>query len=251
LLALPHDQPTASGTVALLFRWLLLAGTLALLGLAVYLLPREWYLPTPKPPDVDHWERTLSKTREHLARGRFRRAVHTLGELSPDPLPDEQRRAWRQWHRQASLAADLADLSLEELVQLAALQRDPQEWAAQWDRHRGRAVLLDGVLRRDATDRLVLLGFTPHWKDEPIRIALDQVQLLRALPLQGDQRVIFGIRLARIEREVHGWAIHPVPESGVLFTDAATLEALSPVDLGADLPEVMQRQAAWLAAVRF
>ena len=248
---LSHDQPTAAGTVAWWFRWPLLAGTLALMCLAVYLLLGGWYRPTPRPPDGDHWERTLVKTREHLARGRFRRAVHTLGDLSPDSLPDEQRRTWRQWHRQASLAAELAELSLEELVQLAALQRDPQEWAAQWDRHRGRAVLLDGVLRRDATDRLVLLGFSPRWKDEPIRIALDEVQLLRALPLQGDQRVIFGFRLGRIERELRGWAVHPLPESGVLFTDAPTVQALSPVDLGADLPEVMQRQATWLATVGF
>jgi hypothetical protein len=249
LLVLPGEPVAPAARPFTLRRVVLLAVLLVLGGVGGTLLAFRWFATPPKPSDAVSWERNLGRTREHLARGRFRRAVQTLEEITPERLPDTPRRAWRQWHRQASLAAELTDLSLEEMVHRAALQRDPQEWAAQWERHRGRAVLLDGVLRRDAQDQLVLLGFHPRWKEEPIRVALDEVQLLRALPLQGDQRVIFGFRLGRIEREIHGWAIHPLPESGVLFTDAATLQALSPVDLGEDLPEVMQRQATWLAAL--
>ena len=207
----------------------------------------------PSPPACDRltptWEQTLADAQVHLARGRFHRAVQLLEQIPLPKLGGAQRRSWQQWHRQAALAADLTDLSLEEMVQLAALQRDPAEWQAQWQRYRGRAIVLDAEVQRSARDRLQLSSFAPRWRDEPILLALDDLQLLSLLPLDRPQRLIFGLRLDRIERDASGWVVRPMPQSAVLFTDAATLQALSPVELGEDLPEVLQRQAEWLAAL--
>jgi len=236
----PFDRPT---------RWLLLGLGLALGTLLVVLQLRG----LPSPPACDpldpSWEQTLADAQIHLARGRFHRAVQLLEQIPPHQLGDAQRRSWQQWHRQAALAADLTDLSLQEMVQLAALQRDPVEWQAQWQRHRGRGIILDGVVQRTARNQLELIGFAPLWRDEPILLALDDLQLLSFLPLDRPQRLIFGWRLDRIERTASGWVVRPMPQSAVLFTDAATLQALSPVELGEDLPEVLQRQADWLATL--
>ncbi|MFQ3652377.1 MAG: hypothetical protein SNJ75_18840 [Gemmataceae bacterium] len=249
LLVYPGEPSAIARTEYHRLPWVILGLAVAIACGAIYLGVRSRPEQPPVAPKVGLDEQSLARVQEHLARGRFHRAVQLLEAFGPQWLCDDQRRVWQQWHRQAALAADLTDLSLEEMVQVASLQRDPREWQAQWQRYRHRGLLLDGVLLRDACHQFLLKGFSPLWKDEPIRVALDELELLHLLPIDRPYRVIFGLRLASVEREASGWVVRPLPESGVLFTDAATLQALSPIDLGDDLPEVMQRQADWLAAL--
>ena len=126
--------------------------------------------------------------------------------------------------------------------------RDPEEWAAEFAAFRGRTFLFDDVVRRDNEGRPVLGSYVVEVKGEVVRLALEDLDVLRDLPLDEGPRMLFGARLAQCDREEGGsWVIHFAPDSGVLLTDLEAAEAASPGrPLDPGLKETLQRQQQWL-----
>jgi hypothetical protein len=191
--------------------------------------------PRPAPP------RSLEDGVTALAQGRFRVAQQIL-----DEAPGHGHRL-RQLRRQAALLASLSPRSLEEIVRHARLVRDPDEWERQFEDYHGRAVLFDDAVRRDAAGEPVLANHVVEAGDEPVRVALADLEVLRDLPLDDGPRLIFGARLARCGREEGGgWVVRFQPGSGVLLTDLGAVEACYPTPLDEGVKPTLQRQARWL-----
>jgi hypothetical protein len=177
-----------------------------------------------------------------VARRRLARAVEWHRSLPPA----EQRRLV-QLHRQADLLADLLNLTLAEVLQQGLRVHDDVEWQAQFADHRGRAVVFDDVVRRDAAGRPVFATVQVTAGGVQARSALEDLRLLQRLPLDTPQRLLFGARLERCGREEGGaWVIRFQPESGVLLTDPGAAAACCPAPLGDDVLEVLKRQEEWL-----
>jgi hypothetical protein len=126
--------------------------------------------------------------------------------------------------------------------------RRPDEWQDRFRaQHLGKAVVFDDVVGRDPAGRPALAVYRVGAGGEKARVALEDLRLLRRLPLDPPQRLVFGGRLASLEREDGGgWVFHFDPDSGVLLTDAGAVAAcVGPPD--ADLLEVLRRQQQWLA----
>jgi hypothetical protein len=234
------------------------AGVVALIAVgAVFavLLPYVFHDGT-GPPDADPAEvRTrLERGQGLLSEGKFQlaraelEAARQLAARQAQALTPEEHRHLAQLHRQAALLTDNLDLSLQQILEQAATT-DAQEWQAQFTRrYRGRAVVFDGVLRRDLGGQVRMLDYFLFVKNEPVRLEWQELRLLAPLPLQEPQRLLFGARLASARREDRGmWVVRFEPDSGVLITDpgAAAAVCLQPVD--EPLREVLQRQQAWLA----
>ena len=80
-----------------------------------------------------------------------------------------------------------------------------------------------------------------------MRLALEDLNVLQALPLERGRRVLFGVRLSAVERGPGGlWVIRFDPDGGVLLTDRGAVETVCPVPLGDELVEVLKRQEEWL-----
>jgi hypothetical protein len=240
----------------------LLAGalsTVALLAGFTLLLPR---LPpsersraaqAPRPEDV--FER-LSAGQQALAEGKFRLARQLLNEAvaardrQPDRLSPAEHRNLNQLQRQADLLARLCHRSLEEILRQAAVVRDPEEWDAQFSDYRGRTVLFDDVVVRDTTGRPALAFYVVQVNDETARVALEDLTLLRDLPLDPPARLLLGARLARCGREQGGaWVVRFEPDSCVLLTDPGATSACCPDPLSGQLSRVLRRQERWLRDV--
>jgi hypothetical protein len=183
---------------------------------------------------------TIEEGRRALAQGRFRVARQLLDEVPG------QARELDQLRRQASLLASLSPRSLEEIVRHAKLVRDPAEWSRQFDDYRGRSVLFDDAVRRDAAGEPALANYVVEAGDVPVRVALGDLLILRDLPLDDAPRLIFGARLAGCAREEGGWVVRFDPDSGVLLTDLAAVEACYPTPLDAGVKPTLERQARWL-----
>jgi hypothetical protein len=79
------------------------------------------------------------------------------------------------------------------------------------------------------------------------RVALEDLTLLRQLPLDPPRRWLFGVRLANCQREEGGvWVFRFEPESAVLLTDEAAAAACCPGPVDDELHEVLRRQDEWL-----
>jgi hypothetical protein len=221
-----------------------------LLGLVGVLVGGVIYVMWPAGVTVDEreaFQTQLDEALGHRQRGRFHRAAAMLDRLQKQPAAGEREAELRQMHRQVALAADLSLLSIEELVRLVQFQPDAEEWEAIWRGHRGKGIVLDSYVRHDMQGRPFLAEQRFYVEEKPVRLVLEELTLLEQLPRHVTQRVIFGFRLGRIEKTAEGWCLYPQPQSGVFFTDRATLEALSPVELDADLADVLERQSRWVA----
>lgn len=190
-----------------------------------------------------------------LSQGKFRTAVRELAaaqalrERNPAAVPLSERRELSQLHRQASLLADLLSEPLEDVIRHAAdlSALDEQEWQAQFaDRFKGRAVVFDDEVRRDAAGTYQLLGYRLFVRGKPARVEIGDLQLLRALPLDTPQRLLFGARLADVRLEAGGtWVAHLVPDSGVLLTERGAVSAICPLSAD-ELRDILLRQEAWV-----
>jgi hypothetical protein len=191
--------------------------------------------------------RALADGNYRLALREFNRAVD-LGDRHPGLLAPAEARQLTQLQRQSDLLSRLLSRSLQEIVQEAALLRDPDEWRAKFaDDYRGRSVVFDDVLRRDADGRPALSTYAVVVNKETVRLALGDLRLLQALPLQPPPRMLFGARLAGCVREEGGgWVIRFEPDSGVLLTDPGAAASCCPAPLGRELEEVLRRQEEWL-----
>jgi hypothetical protein len=197
----------------------------------------------------------LQAGRRALADGAFNVALRELNEAvelrdrQPDLLTPKQSRDLNQLQRQADLLARVHSQPLQELLKEAVATRNEDNWRLRFDKdHKGKTVILDDVVRRDpATGKLVLAAWEVRAGSEKAVVALDDLLLLRALPLEPPPRLIFGGRLHSLEREAGGvWVIHFEPDSGVLLTDADAVTACWPVPPDGDVLRTLQRQEEWL-----
>lgn len=194
-------------------------------------------------------QRALSQGKFHIAARELAAAV-SLRRRFPDALSLAERRKLTQLHRQADSLAERLTEPLEEILRRAAdlTELDELEWQAAFRaRYWGRPTLFEDELQRDGAGRIRLVGQTLSVRGQPVRLELSEVQLLRLLPLESPQRVLFAARLAAIHRERVGiWVVHWQPDSGVLVTDfgaAAACATMQPAEIRA----IVERQAAWLA----
>jgi hypothetical protein len=232
---LPHSPWSASRPPALPRPWRapLRAGLLSLLGLValfLLLLPRLQRTPAERagPAEVEEVLRLMESGREALAQGKFHLALRRLNDAvdrrdrRPGLLTPAQHRHLNQLQRQGDLLARLSAHSLEEVVREAALVRDPEEWEARFAEYRDKTVVFDDVVARDDLGRPALSGYEVRVDGEKVRVALEDLTLLRDLPQGPPRRMLFGARLARVAREEGGeWVVRFRPDSAVLLTDAA------------------------------
>jgi hypothetical protein len=186
----------------------------------------------------------------HLHQGNIFLALEELNaaleqsRLPTSALNREERRDLERMWRQTDLLAHLLDRPLEEIVRQAMQHRSEEEWSAKFAQYRGRTVVFDDVLRRGPQDRPVLAFYVVN---AAARVALEDLTLLRQLPLDPPSRWLFGARLSGLRREEGGvWVFHFEPDSAVLLSEAMIAELCCPMPLDADLDEVLRRQKQWL-----
>lgn len=149
------------------------------------------------------------------------------------------------WYHQAGLLADASTDSLQEVLQqLEGLDEDELH-AVFAKRYRGKSVIFFTEMRRDAAGQYQM-QYDLGRPGRPVRLALGDLKLLRQLPLQEPQLMLFGVRLADVQRQPdRAWLIELDPESGLCITDpdaARTCLVGYPEEKVLDL---IQRQALW------
>lgn len=228
-----------------------------LVALSLALLPRLQRV-GPSDESVPAGERLrqrIESGRRKLADGQFRGALDDLdaalriSELHPERLAPEEARRVRQLHRQGDLLAHLLKPSLEEILQQALQVRHEGEWQGRFnDDYRGKAVVFDDAVRRDADGSLSPQVYEVRAGRETARVALDGLELFGDLPPDPPPRLLFGARLAGLSRERGGrWVFRFQPDSGVLLTDPGAVAACGLAPLDAELLEVLRRQEEWLS----
>jgi hypothetical protein len=194
----------------------------------------------------------IAKGRSQLAHRRFRLARDTLSEAikrrDPSALSPAENRELNQLHREADVLSRLLRIDLNEVVQQASLTPDSQEWRLHFDENfRGKGVIFDDRVGRDRQGKPVLLDPMIDAEADSARVAIDDLEELRDLPLDDGPRLVFGARLLSCERERgEGWVIRLEPDSGVLMTE---LEAVVAEDVKAPdegLKRALARQRQWL-----
>jgi hypothetical protein len=159
---------------------------------------------------------------------------------------DEHHRLEQLW-RQTDMLARLLDQPLEDIVNQARQHRNEEEWRAKFDYYRGRTVIFDDILRNDTQNRPILGSYIVRSGDIEARLALEDLSLLRQLPLEPPRRWLFGARLAGCGREAGGgWVVHFEPGSGVLLSDEIAAAVCCPAPLDEELLAVLKRQDEWL-----
>jgi hypothetical protein len=186
-----------------------------------------------------------------LALGHVRTAFAALERLEAihDRLGTSAagRRDLAQLRRQASLAADLIGVPLEQVVR-DANDLPHAEWRAVFqERYQGKAVILDTEVNRDASGKYTVY-YLLFVAGKEARIEISDLSLLKLLPLDRPQRLILGMRLAGVERSGDGpWVVRFRPDSGVLFTHRKLVEALCPaMRSDRELGLVLERQSNWV-----
>lgn len=198
----------------------------------------------------------LKAGREAFEQGKLRLAANELSAAEalnaryPDALGAADRRQLRQMNRQAQLLCDLLAEPLDDVLRQAAdrSEVDEKEWQEEFDaRYKGKAVLFDDEVRNEANTGYRLATYVFTVRGRPAQVALNDLQVLRGLPLDRPQRMLVGARLASVRLEPGGhWVVHLVPESGVLLTNMAAVQAAYPLPAD-ELREVLDRQAKWVA----
>jgi hypothetical protein len=250
----PPVLPSPSGRRPRPWRMPLFAGavTLALVVGAFLVLLPMLTRPRPAPderPSAEEVRRLQASARRALAEGKYRQAfkdadaAKELSDRRPDALSRDERRDVAQLWRQCDLLARLLDVPLQEIVKQASLAPE-DDWQPRFrELYQGRAVLFDDRLRYDAVGRAALHTYEVRLGDERVRLAVDELNVFRHLPLDSAPRVLFGARLANVGREQGAWVVRFDPDSGVLFTDP---DAALCVPLDDELRTVLERQAEWL-----
>jgi hypothetical protein len=248
---------TPSAPRRLLWRLLLVALAAAVTGMFILyltlgpLLSRRAATTAPLSPAAV--KEQFEAGRQALAAGHFRRArvffddAEGLRQRVPEALTAEESRELRRLQRQAQLLARLMSQSLQEVLHQGRRVHDDQEWETLFaEEYRGRSVVFDDVVRRNAAGRPELAVLTIVDDGVPARLALEELKLLERVPLEPPPRLLFGARLAHVGREEGGaWVVRFEPDSGVLLTDLGAAEAICPAPLSPELKELLRRQAEW------
>lgn len=224
-----------------------------------YLVLRDAVRPRTDQPSADAIQRQFLAGKKALALGKFLLAAQELEATQqlvaphPEALPPADRRQLQQLQRQASLLADLSGESIDDILRHAAdlSELDEQEWQTQFEqRYHRKSVIFDDEVRRQSGGGYQLLGYRFFVRGKPARLDLASVQLLKALPLDKPQRLLFGLRLHALRLEPGGtWVVHFEPDSGVLLTDHDAASHCCPIPAN-ELREIIDRQNAWSAQLR-
>jgi hypothetical protein len=176
------------------------------------------------------------------------RAARELREKLGDPTASETARGWEQMERQADLVANWLGKPLPKLLEEWQTNSD-EDWHKLFAQRQGKSVVFDTLISRNAAG---------SWHCERLfgpplpRLELSNLTGLRSLPIREQQRVIFGARLAGLQRErgrpigdPERWTADFEPQSFVLITDAKIAEALLLI-IDDEMPKVLARQAGWV-----
>lgn len=243
----------------------LIAGVVTLTVLIVIFIAAAPFLGRPAPPHADgeplpDLAGRMAAGRRALAQGDFHLAARELqatlevGQRRPEALSPDDRMELIQLERQSDLLSRLSSRSLQEIVGEANPVMHDEEWKARFMRdYQGQSVLFDDAVRFDdaapagGRRRPVLVNYRVVVDGKPVRLALEDLDVLQGLPLERPRRLVFGGRLARVEREDGGrWVVRFIPDSGVLLTDCGAAAAVCPDPVDQDLLEVLKRQDRWL-----
>jgi hypothetical protein len=236
-------------------RWLLVSATAVVAGvIALAVMVRS---PAPAPlsepaSDGTTCRQHLAAGERNLTNGAFRQALQELAaarlawQRPPQLLTAAEGKHLEQLWRQAAALVDLSSETLEEILHHASGTTDA-EWLHEFaQRFQGKAFLLD-------TEIHALPGghfqhaYDLRVQDEVAHLDLDNLELLRPLPLDPPCRVLLLARLGSIKREVgRGWVVQMVPDSGVLLTDAGAARICCPALGDAATGEILGRQKTWL-----
>jgi hypothetical protein len=191
-------------------------------------------------------ERRLRQGNVFLALDSLNAALE-LRNRHPNTLSREEHHRLEQLWRQTDLLAHLLDQPLEEILHQAMQHRDDEEWRAKFEHYRGRAIVFDDVLRNGTQDHPILGSYVVRVGELEAIVALEDLTLLRRLPLQPPRRWLFGARLAECRREAGGvWVFRFEPDSAVLLSDETAAEVCCPLPLDQELLDVLKQQGEWL-----
>lgn len=221
----------------------------AALGFLFVLLKPRAAVQDSAPNLVQAGKQALREGRMRLAAEKFEAAQRLVAQ-DPSSLPLADARALRRLHGQAQLLADLLSEPLGEIL-LHAARSQEDEWQAQFQkRYKGpgkaNAVVFAMTVHRNGAG-----GYEHDWElqaaEEPARLEIGDVQLLRDLPLDQPRMLLFGARLGKIAREQNGvWVIRFEPDSGVLLTDPEAAGACCPPAMYDELPALLEQQRQWI-----
>lgn len=261
----PPEEGRAAGPPSSRRPWRLpLIGGVSTLAILVFLFivlapflgrhapPRE---ETKDRPDVGA---QIASARQALAQGDFHLAARELQAAleqdgrDPSVLAPAERGELIRLQQQSDLLSRLSSRPLEEIVQEADPVLHDEEWQERFRRdYEGKTVLFDDEVRfegaagPDGRRRPVLVHYRVVANGRPVRLALEDLDVLQNLPLERPRRLLFGGRLARVEREAGGrWMVGFAPDGGALLTDRGAAEAVCP-GVDKDLLEVLKRQEEW------
>jgi hypothetical protein len=175
-------------------------------------------------------------------------AAKTLRERLPGVLSPDDSRKLTVFHREAVLLADLLTEPLEDVLRHLDGQPDQAVQSTFSRRYQRKGVVFYAKVRRDAAGRYEM-DYRLFGARQEARLELADLKLFERLPLQDRRQLLFGVRLAGIQREPNGvWVLKLDPESGVLITHpgAAAACCFQPPDLDV-FQETLQQQAAWVA----
>jgi hypothetical protein len=227
--------------------------TLGLVLLVYLFLFRALWPAVPEPTLQEQLHQHLAAGRRFLGEDQLARAVEefqaavNLCGRYPQAIPEFRGRQLGHLARQVELLPDLLVEGLSpRLQEWSRLQEaDVQRVFADY---RGKAVIYDMDISRDPAGQYT---YDRHLGPELPRLALHELPLLNRLPLAERQRVVFGARLAGLNRDptrapedLKRWMVALEPESAVLITDADVATAAH-LQVDASLRAVLERQAVW------
>lgn len=263
----PEGDAVAAPRRAALGPWRLplFAGMATLATLIILFLALAPFLVRPAPPRQDDeplpdLRGQIMAGRQAMAQGDFHLASRELqtaleqDRRRPTALSTAEHGDLLQLQRQSDLLSRLLSRSLQEIVQEADPILHDEEWQARFSHdYEGKSLLFDDRVQfdnaapPDRRRRPVLVNYSVMADGKKVRLALEDLDVLQGLPLERPQRLLFGGRLARVEREEGGrWVVGFAPDSGVLLTDRGAAEAVCPAPLDMELIAVLKRQAEWL-----
>lgn len=195
----------------------------------------------------DEARAAIERGKQALAEGRYEKAFKELNAISVRTglLTPLENRQLTRLQEQSLLLSRLLSRPLQDIVHDASLVRDEEEWKDRFSReYRGKSVVFDDQVRLSAGGKPVLGYYVVRHGDDVVRVALEDLDLMRKLPLNTPQRLLFGAQLQSVEREQGGnWVIRFMPGSGVLLTDACAASACFPGPLDDEVLGLLQRQA--------
>jgi hypothetical protein len=206
-------------------------------------------------PTTADVENHVTAARQAVADGDFSHAAQQCATAlkllhdQPDLVPTAEQHRLEELHRQAAVLADWPRDSLDRLLGPAAQLKDEQ-FQRVVAGYRGKTVILDIDVRRDPAGHHHVIKHRPDG-DATVRLQLDNLALLKPLPLADPQRLFFAVRLAGAHREGPGvFTAEFEPNSGVLLTDPEVGAKCSLERFDDVLRGVVQRQSKWLAGAR-